>query len=83
MNLMTATTMPEAIRQNRAELETGHPPAANTMFGEWTRREDRSDSVERSGGAWDGLDPARLEDGTAPSDTVRNAGQQTGLDSRR
>ena len=80
MNPMTATTMPEAIRQNRAELETGHPPAADTVFGEWTRREDRSDSVEQVDGAWDGLEAARLEDGTAPSDIVPNAGQQTGLE---
>ncbi len=80
MNLMTATTMPEAIRQNRAELETGHPPAANSVFGEWTRREYRSDSVEHSDGAWDGLDAARLEDGTAPADIIPNAGQQTGLE---
>ena len=80
MNLMTATTMPEAIRQNRVDLETGHPPAAAGVFGEWTRREARNDSVETSDGAWDGLSPARLEDGTAPADLIRNAGQQTGLD---
>ncbi len=80
MNLMTATTMPEAIRQNRARLEIGHPPAASSMFGEWTRTEDRADSVEQPDGAWDGLDAARLEDGTAPSDIIANAGQQTGLE---
>ena len=80
MNLMTATTMPEAIRQNRSDLETGHPPAASGMFGEWTRREARSDSVDTIDGAWDGLSPARLEDGTAPTDLIRKAGQQTGLD---
>ena len=78
---MTATTMPEAIRQNRAELEIGHPPAAAAVFGEWTRTEDRNDSIENVDGAWDGLDPARLEDGTAPSDMIRNAGQQTGIES--
>ena len=83
MNPMTATTMPEAIRQNRTELETGHPPAAHSVFGEWTRREDRSDSVERADGAWDGLEAARLEDGTAPSDIIPNAGQQTGLEHER
>lgn len=82
MNPMTATTMPEAIRQNRAELEIGHPPAASNVFGEWSRTEDRADSVKHSDGAWDGLDPARLEDGTAPSDTLRKAGQQTGLGSK-
>ena len=77
---MTATTMPEAIRQNRAELETGHPPVANSVFGQWTRKEDRSDSVEQVDGAWDGLEAARLEDGTAPSDIIPQAGQQTGLE---
>lgn len=81
MNLMIATTMPEAIRQNRAELETGHPPAAHTVFGEWSNSEERPDSIENPHGAWDGLDPARLDDGTAPSDMIRNAGQQTGLES--
>lgn len=81
MNPMTATTMPEAIRQNRTDLETGHPPTADTVFGEWTRTEDRRDSVESVDGAWDGLDPARLADGTAPSDMLHNAGQQTGLES--
>ncbi len=80
MNLMTATTMPEAIRQNRAELETGHPPAAGSVFGEWTRREPRSDSIEQTDGAWEGLEAARLEDGTAPSDIIPMAGQQTGLE---
>ena len=80
MNLMTATTMPEAIRQNRAELEIGHPPAAHTVFGEWTRTERRSDSVETVDGAWAGLDPARLDAGTAPRDMISKAGQQTGLE---
>ncbi len=79
---MTATTMPEAIRQNRTELEIGHPPAAATVFGEWSRSEERNDSIESVDGAWDGLDPARLENGTAPRDTIRRAGQQTGLEHR-
>jgi hypothetical protein len=79
MNLMTATTMPEAIRQNRTNLEIGHPPAASSVFGEWTRSEQRADSSQNSGGSWDGLDPARLEDGTAPRDIIRRAGQQTGM----
>lgn len=79
---MTATTMPEAIRQNRADLEIGHPPAASDVFGEWTRSEERDESVENVDGAWDGLDAARLEDGTAPRDTIRQVGQQTGLDNR-
>ena len=82
MNPMTATTMPEAIRQNRTELETGHPPVADSVFGEWSRKEDRSDPVDPSDGAWDRLDPARLEDGTAPSDIIPKAGQQTGLEHR-
>jgi hypothetical protein len=80
MNSMTATTMPEAIRQNRADLETGHPAAAAGVFGEWTRREARNDSVETGDGAWDWLSPARLEDGTVPADLIRNAGQQTGIE---
>lgn len=82
MNPMTATTMPEAIRQNRTELETGHPPAADSVFGEWARTRDRSESPEQVDGAWDGLEAARLDDGTAPSDIIAEAGQQTGLEHR-
>jgi hypothetical protein len=78
MNSMTATTLPEAIRQNRTQLETGHPPVGNGLFGQWNRREERRISVESVDGAWDGLDAARLGDGRAPSDLMSRSGQETG-----
>jgi hypothetical protein len=79
MNAMTATTMPEAIRQNRTNLETGHPPAGERLFGQWTRREQRRGSVQYVDGSWDGLDPARLDEGRVPAELMRRSGQQTGL----
>ncbi len=79
MNPMTATTMPEAIRQNRIELETGHPPVGNALFGQWNRKAERRDSVENAPGAWDGLDPARLDEGRVPPALMGRAGQETGL----
>lgn len=82
MNSMTATTMPEAIRQNRTDLETGHPPAGATLFGQWSMRSRRNSSGDMPV-SWDGLDAASLDAGTSPTDVIRRAGQQTGLEIAR
>ena len=82
MTTMTATTMPEAIRQNRTELETGHPRAGSALFAQRKRKKRRRSSVDSPRGAWDGLDRARLDEGRVSPGLMTRAGQETGLTRR-